>query len=197
MAMRVATREDSDGITRTLGLAFRDDPLWRWVFEDEDALLTWWGFYVSSALRYPCSWVLDDSAAAAMWIPPGGTELTEEDEARIEPLLEQLIGSRTPEVLELLERFEERHPAEEPHYYLSLLGTHPRFRGRGLGMELLRANLAAIDAEGAAAYLESSNPANDERYEGLGFERHGEFSTPDGLHTVTTMWRAARAQRSR
>ncbi|MHB8243294.1 MAG: hypothetical protein ACYDHN_15065 [Solirubrobacteraceae bacterium] len=28
--------------------------------------------------------------------------------------------------------------------------------------------------------LESSNPANDLRYRSLGFERVGEFSTPDG-----------------
>jgi hypothetical protein len=39
------------------------------------------------------------------------------------------------------------------------------------------------------AYLESTNPANDRRYEGVGFERVGEFSTPDGQHMVSTMWR--------
>jgi predicted GNAT family acetyltransferase len=56
-------------------------------------------------------------------------------------------------------------------------------------MRLLAENLARIDAEGMPAYLESSNPVNDRRYEGVGFERVGEFSTPDGAHTVTTMWR--------
>ena len=59
-------------------------------------------------------------------------------------------------------------------------------------MELLAANLARINTEGMPAYLESSNPANNARYEGLGFKRHGEFSTPDGEHRVTTMWREAR-----
>jgi hypothetical protein len=42
------------------------------------------------------------------------------------------------------------------------------------------------------AYLESTNPENDKRYERLGFVRRGEFSTPDGQHTVTTMWREPR-----
>jgi hypothetical protein len=56
-------------------------------------------------------------------------------------------------------------------------------------MELLRANLATIDSEGMPAYLESSNPANDARYESLGFEPRSAFSTPDGEHSVTTMWR--------
>jgi hypothetical protein len=42
------------------------------------------------------------------------------------------------------------------------------------------------------AYLESTNPANDERYKGVGFEPIGEFSYPGGGPVVTTMWRPAR-----
>jgi hypothetical protein len=42
------------------------------------------------------------------------------------------------------------------------------------------------------AYLESSNSANDSRYERQGFARLGELTRPDGRQTVTTMWREAR-----
>lgn len=94
--------------------------------------------------------------------------------------------------MELLERFDASRPTGERHYYLSLLGTHPDYRGQGLGMALLAENLAKIDEEATAAYLESSNPDNDKRYERLGFRRVGEFSTPDGSRTVATMWREAR-----
>ena len=59
-------------------------------------------------------------------------------------------------------------------------------------MALLAENLARIDEEAMPAYLESSNPDNDKRYERLGFRRVGEFSTPDGSCTVATMWREAR-----
>ena len=91
----------------------------------------------------------------------------------------------------LIDRFDEAHPADPPHYYLSLLGTHPDRRGEGLGMALLGDTLARIDDEAAHAYLESSNPMNDPRYERVGFRKIGEFSTPDGAHTVATMWREA------
>ena len=37
--------------------------------------------------------------------------------------------------------------------------------------------------------LESTNPANDRRYERIGFKKVGSFSTPDDAHTVATMWR--------
>jgi GNAT superfamily N-acetyltransferase len=192
VAPRVATHADVEGLTNTLTLAFEHDPLWRWAFPEPGTLEPFWRMFIGSALRYRLVWVIDSYAAAAAWIPPGGSELTEEGEEQVEPLLRSLIGDRTPLVMTLLERFEEAHPRDRPHYYLSLLGTHPDRRGEGLGMALLAENLARIDEEGGHAYLESSNPANNARYEGVGFDQVGEFFTPDGAHTVATMWREAR-----
>jgi ribosomal protein S18 acetylase RimI-like enzyme len=191
MDIRIATEADLDGLTATLTAAFETDPLWgTWAFPDPDDLAVWWRFYIGSALRYSRVWVRGDYAAASVWIPPGGTELTEEGEERVKPLLEQLVGPRASVVMGLVERFEASHPREPPHYYLTLLGTHPEYRGRGLGIGLLAENLASMaDAEGVPSYLESTNPDNNSRYERLGFRQAGEFTTPDGKRTVTTMWR--------
>jgi GNAT superfamily N-acetyltransferase len=191
MNLRVATGDDLDGIVATLTAAFETDPLWGWAFTERQNLETWWRFLVTSALRYPWAWIADDYAAVSVWIPPGGVELTVEEEAAIEPLLNELIGARATEVLELLERFEDAHPTDRPHYYLSLLATHPDHRGKGLGMALLADSLTRIDAEGMPAYLESSNSANDPRYEREGFTRIGRFMRPDGEVSVSTMWRDA------
>src|SRR5438309_11855044 len=120
--------------------------------------------------------------AVAVWIPPGGEEMSEADAAEFDATIE-------PRVRELMKRFEAAHPHEPPHWYLSLLGTHPDHRGNGLGRSLLRHNLELVDLLGAPAYLDSSNPQNDGLYEGFGFRRHGSFSTPDDAHTVNTMWR--------
>jgi GNAT superfamily N-acetyltransferase len=189
MEARRATERDLDLVTETLTAAFSADPLWSWAFPEREGLATWWRFLVASALRYPWVWIADEGAAASVWIPPGGVELTDRDEERVEPLLRDLIGARAGEVLELLERFERTHPREVPHYYLSLLGTHPEHRGRGLGMALLADGLGRIDSERMPAYLESSNSANDPRYERLGFARVGEFTRPDEAVAVSTMWR--------
>ena len=102
------------------------------------------------------------------------------------------LGAEEDNFIELARRFDAAHPHGEPHYYLSLFGTHPDHRGHGVGMRLLADNLALIDAEHAPAYLESSNPSNNRRYEGVGFAPIGEFSYPDGGPVVTTMWRPAR-----
>jgi GNAT superfamily N-acetyltransferase len=192
LKIRAASDADVGGVTTVLTAAFEGDPLWRWAFEDLDSLTVLWRFYVESALRYRSVSVAGDFAAVSIWIPPGGSELTEEEEQRLEPLIRSLAGPRAPDILELLERFEASHPSEPPHYYLTLLGTAPSHRGQGLGMALLAENLRRFDGEGVPTYLESSNPANDRRYQAVGYEPAGSFTTPQGEHTVTTMWRAPR-----
>jgi GNAT superfamily N-acetyltransferase len=193
---RPATSADLPAVTETISLAFHDDPTWSWAFSDptrrQEQYAVFWRFLIAGALRYP--WVLMTEAceAAAVWIPPGGTEIAEEDEAQLGPLLKDLVGDRAGEVMELFALFEAAHPRDEPHYYLSLLGTHPSNAGRGIGMRLLAENLARIDRERMPAYLESSNPANNHRYQRLGFEAIGEFCPPDSTMPVTTMWRGSR-----
>jgi GNAT superfamily N-acetyltransferase len=191
--VRPVREVQADYVTDLFTLAFRDDPTWSWAFPDperrQEHHRLWWGLYMNSALPYGWVWMADDGGAASLWIPPGQPELSQHDEARVEPLLRQLIGPHADNVLVLLDRFESHHPRDRPHYYLSLLGTHPDHRGHGKGMALLAANLAQIDAAGFPAYLESSNRANDHRYERLGFVQIGEFAAPHGGPSVACMWR--------
>ena len=126
-----------------------------------------------------------------MWIPPGKTELSADAEADVEPLLSRLLHGHQQGALDLLAEFDRAHPTDRPHYYLSLLGTHPDHRGRGIGMALLALTLELIDKEHAAAYLESSNPANNARYESVGFRQIGAFAASGGP-SVATMWREPR-----
>lgn len=151
-----------------------------------------WRLFVEGALRHRWVWLTDGGEATSIWIPPGRTEMSEDQGRRLTQLAHDCLGPGAGAYLELLDQFDSAHPRDEPHYYLSLLGTHPEHRGRGIGMALLAHDLALIDDEGIPAYLESSNPANNRRYETVGFEPIGEFSFPGGGATVTTMWRASR-----
>ena len=89
----------------------------------------------------------------------------------------------------LWERFEEAQPQDEPHAYLSILATHPDHRGQGIAQSLVRENLAEFDRQGLPTYLESTNPANDHRYERLGFAKIGGFEGADPGSIVAAMWR--------
>ena len=188
---RVAVADELDGLTETLTLAFREDPVWSWGFAVRERGLAGmraaWRLFLHSALGYGWVWRTGDFEAVALWLPFGEPDLLPEDEQRFEPLMRETLGSDADRLLKAFEPFEEGRPSE-PHYYLSLLGTHPDRRGEGWGMGLLADNLARIDAEGAAAYLESSNPANLPRYERLGFAVFDELAVSEEI-TVAQMWR--------
>lgn len=194
--MRQASAADIDRVTAIIALAFVRDPLWGHAMARPDGSTahhaTLWRLFVEGALRYPCTSLTGGGEATAVWIPPGGTEMTPAQEQRLVDLAGDQLGAAAADYCELLSRFEAAHPRAEPHYYLSLLGTHPDHRGQGIGMRLLAHDLERIDAEHLPAYLESTNPANNRRYASVGFEPHGEFRYPGGGPIVTTMWRAAR-----
>jgi ribosomal protein S18 acetylase RimI-like enzyme len=190
IAVHRARPEETDGIAAVIAEAFLHDPAWSWAFPDPAARMRYWQLCTAEALRYP--WVLrtDGFEAVSVWIPPDGTEFSAETEARLPSLLAGLVGARADEVGELIRRFGDAHPRREPHYYLSLLGTADAHRGRGLGMALLRENLARIDAEKMPSYLESSNPQNNRLYESLGFVTVVSFRAPGNGPVVTGMWRS-------
>ena len=192
---RVAQADDVEAIVATVTSAFFDDPLWGPAFPDRldraAQASAFWRMLVTSALRYPWTFVSGNAESAAIWLPPGGTELTEIESNDFEAFLEGIVGREGAEaILEIVDRFERARPTE-PHFYLSLFATHDDNRGKGLGMGLLRENLARIDSLGAPAYLESSNPANNDRYASVGFILRDEIVEESG-HVVTTMWRPAR-----
>jgi ribosomal protein S18 acetylase RimI-like enzyme len=196
MEARVATPADVPTVVATITAAFHDDPTWSWAFPDPERrpaqYTEFWSLFVESAVPNGGVWLTEGSAAVAVWVPPGCSELSEEAEARLEPLLQELVSSHAAAVLEVFERFDAAHPHDEPHYYLSLLGAHPDHQGKGVGLGLLAENLDRIDGERMPAYLEASNPANVALYERFGFTKVGEFSCPGGGPTVATMWRDAR-----
>jgi GNAT superfamily N-acetyltransferase len=193
MASRLATADDLDGVTETITLAFMQDPVWSWAFPQEhlreQQYLAWWRLFAAAAATNGSLWIAEEASAAAIWVSPGASEMLPDDEARVEPLLRQLLGSRQAAlVAELNGRFDEHHPSESFHY-LSLLGTHPDQRGHGLGMGLLADRLTELDALGEPSLLESTNPVNHERYARLGYRRIDEWRAPDGGPPVAVMWR--------
>jgi len=194
-AVRRLRSDEIPDAAHTLAGAFFRDPVWGWVFDDEqrrfEQHVRLWSLFLVASIDHEWVWVTDRVEAVALWIPPGCDELEPPYAAQLVPLSTELLGARADLLMGVFERFEDAHPKTEEHFYLSLLGTAPSHRGRGLGMALLGETLARIDELGAPAYLESSNPANNGRYESVGFERHGEFTPPDDGPTVTTMWRRA------
>jgi len=195
MDVRRATAADAETLTECIALAFAEDPIWSIALRRGDGrtdhVRPYWQASVEAALRFETVFVADEGAAVAVWIPPGEEEFSDDQATAIDVLVERSLDPRSYRAIhELYDRFSaSRAGAPGPHAYLSLLATHPAHRGRGIGQALLAANLTTFDAKGTPAYLESTNPANDHRYERAGFRRIGGFGAVLDDARVTAMWR--------
>jgi GNAT superfamily N-acetyltransferase len=170
-------------IAGALVLAFRDDPVQRFLFPEERAyerrgrrnfeLLT------RRLLGIGAVHVTDGLEGAALWLPPG-EDMTAGLGGALFGLRSALVmGAALRRGMRLLDELARRHP-REPHWYLPVLGTAPAHQGRGLGSALLAPVLARADREGLPAYLESSKAKNVPFYRRHGFEVVGSIRVPGG-----------------
>ena len=193
---RKATHADLPAMIETLVRAFADDPVWGgWAFPDRAQAARhralFFGLWVEMALRHDFVWVTPGHEAVASWFPPGTGEDTPEDAARLARLAHENLGAHAATFLAGQQVIETSRPAEPRHYYLSIIGTDPAHRGRGLGRMLLDEGLEVIDRERFPAYLESTNRANIPLYESRGFRKFGAYTLPGGP-TMDQMWRDPR-----
>ncbi len=190
---QVVTPEQADTAVRILVDSFYRDPLWSWAMPDDDRRRAQhravWRLFVEAAVPHSSVWLSGNGAATALWIPPGAAELTDEQAAQFEPMLVDLMGTGAARVLQTFDVLDQGHPHDEPHFYLSLLGTDPARLGHGYGLGLLADTLRVVDEAGVPAYLEASNEANVPLYTRYGFRPRARLVMPDDGPDVVTMWR--------
>ena len=91
MPSRPATRADVARVTETLTVAFATDPVWGVALARPDGSTAhhtpYWNLFVEGALRYSTVFVADDDSAVSLWIPPDGTELSDDQDAACRALV--------------------------------------------------------------------------------------------------------------
>jgi GNAT superfamily N-acetyltransferase len=194
LASRLARASETNRVVETITLAFEQDPIWSVALAGRagstDHHAPYWRLFVTAAMRFETVRVTDDLGACAVWLPPGADELDADDMERLDAwFADSLEPSRVDAIHVLYARFEASRAAYREHAYLSLLATHPDRRGRGVGQRLLAADLSVWDALGVPAYLESTNPANDHRYQRAGFRPIGGFDAVLDTARVTAFRR--------
>jgi len=186
----------------TLARAFHNDPLFNFLvpnlLSQARALPTFMGSLLADALPFREVWVARaDRAVAgvAVWLPPGAYPrgLRRELAAyRRELPSVPRFGRRLPAALRLQGMLERKHhQVNEPHWYLTLLGTDPAHQGRGAGSALLAPLLARADDEGLPSYLETQKESNVPWYRRHGYELIEELR-PRGCPSMWTMRRPSR-----
>lgn len=187
---RPATGADLPAMRTVCALAYRENPLMRWVLPDaatrDDACAAWLG---PALERYVAAGRVDvveeggEVVALAAWRPVGA-DLRAGTGAAALPrpagVLAALVGpGRAAEVLQALAGAAP-HAPRPAGPYLNYLAVHPAAQGRGLGSTLVRHGLGALVADAGATdgapWLGTTDPANHAFYGRLGFRTVAEVA---------------------
>lgn len=199
LSVRPLREADLDEVARILAAGFSTDPVWGPAFPEHPDRLkhaaAHWRIITAQSLPYDESRVsvTEDGqiTAVAVWFPPGAEEMSDADRPVHERLLRDSIGdAATDHIFSFGKLFTGAVPSV-PFAYLSLLAVAPEARGLGYGMQLVAASLEDYDRRGLHTYLESSNAANDARYERLGYKPQTKLEFPGGVPVQTYLRRPA------
>ena len=190
--IRALRADDVVPLAASQARAFYDDPLQVWALPDESTRLRVLRDLFEMMIRVVSlplgeSYTDDTRSVGALWAPPGRWLVEPDTAAQLEPM-SAIVGDRLPWLRRCWEAITRVHP-EEPHFYLSGLGTDPPRQGHGLGSSAMAPVLSRCDAEGIPAYLESTKERNVAFYERHGFGVTGTLVVPPDGPTLWTMWR--------
>ncbi|MFF4380858.1 GNAT family N-acetyltransferase [Kitasatospora sp. NPDC001547] len=192
---QAATLDDASSVSRSLALAFADDPAMCWLFPDPATRPAGLDGYFTTLFtrQYVRHGVCERTAdAAALWMPPQAQDKAVPDAQTLGELT-ALVGDRAEPFRRSIDAAAANVP-QEPHWYLAVIGTDPAAQGRGQGAALLRSGLAKADAEGLPVYLESSKETNLAVYRHFGFEVLEEVRLPEDGPALWVMRRGAGAR---
>ncbi|MFN8623889.1 MAG: GNAT family N-acetyltransferase [Chloroflexota bacterium] len=181
--VRLATPDDVEAIADTLADAFLGYAWTDWAIPADDRrgrlreLHRLFAGLVGVATG--TTWVTDDVAAVAQWIPPAGFRVPPDLQERIAREEPALFGDRMAAVEALDTRTRAERP-HQPHWWLATVGTRPDRRREGLASAVLAPVLRSCDERREAAALETSSEATVAFYERLGFRVTATYRSPDG-----------------
>jgi GNAT superfamily N-acetyltransferase len=189
--IRKASVADVAPVGAALARAFFDDPIFRWIFPDDDrrreALPPFFSQFAKAMQRSDEVYVAGEVSGAALWSPPGELAVPEAEAEEFNRHLEEISGADAERSFAIGKMIEEHHPPGS-YYFLQFMGVEPERQGRGIGSALLAPVLQRCDREGERAYLDATSPRNKELYERHGF-RAGDPYAPEGCPPLWPMWR--------
>lgn len=197
MTVRHARRADLGTVRDTLVDGFFGDPYFRWQYPDDDSYpalaADWFGLIADIFFSRGHTYLVDDGAAAAIFIPPDVPLAEDADYARVYELLAKQCGEeRANEIIGVLAVMGGHEPTDLPHFQCVYIACRSASRGCGYGAEVMRRVTGVCDAEGLGAYLVSSNPRNVTFYEREGYEILADVYPIDGGPLMRPMWRQPR-----
>jgi GNAT superfamily N-acetyltransferase len=195
------SQEALNSAAETLCSAFRNDPLWQYLYPNELKRQRALAHFFKPILTLSISarqtyGVGTPPVGIAVWNLPGQDQGSPSVIA-LARLFRLAISSfaiaayKARGIFAQFERMRKTH-APEPHYYLQTIGIRPDFQRQGLSSRLIRPFLDEADTRGMNSYTETMTYSNVSLYEHFGFTCVEHYSLPQNQLNIWAFYRAAR-----
>lgn len=188
--------------SEVLGDSFQNDPVFlNFTFQDNQRRLSTIQWISRLMLQYARHYntvytTNKELKGVAIWIPPGQFPLNNLRllffGAYALPFKFRL--SKLRQFISIFLKVEELHKANvpQPHWYLLMLGIHPRYQNQGVGSSLIQPILEKADTENVPCYLETSTEGAVRFYQRHDFEVLKKIDFPQEGFQIWTMMREPR-----
>jgi ribosomal protein S18 acetylase RimI-like enzyme len=183
--VRQARPSDRAAVTAAAAAAFDGDPAWSFLLGDDYEELAPHFAGVLFDLRVDSGdvWVTGDAAALAMWDPPGGSLASPARSEELWAAFRARAGAPVSERLTEYGRAVDAARPVTPHWYLSVLATHPDHQRKGLASAVIAPIIGKADIDGLDCCLETSTEQNRAFYRRRGFTESTELDIAGGPPT--------------
>lgn len=195
--MHHAIAADQHRCVETIVDAFDQDPYYRWMFPYEptfrEAMTDWFTHVGGAAFTHGHYYRDDNYTAVQIWLPPDvALAPIREYQSAQELVAHWTSPAHAKSVMEAVgTRAAQR--LDGPSWRLLYVATAPAAQSQGAGTAGMTSMLATFDADGAAAFLSSTNPRNLPFFERLGFRVLREVDLPGSGPKLWPMWRDPKA----
>ena len=170
------TTADRAEITRTLALAFQNDPVFRWMIPGDEVrrsrLPKLFDVFLDIEVGRGLILASAQVEAVSFWRSAGKAVTPFADYlVRAWPM----VSNFAPSLIRMLTvsgAIDAHLPRDRPFWYAHFVGVHPDAQRKGWGAALVRAGLDRARAENLPVYLETARPENVQILPGSGIQGH-------------------------
>ena len=172
---------------QVLAAAFRDDPLFRYIYADfdrYDRAAPWmFGTWTAWAIRYGRAWGTPGLEAVALRRPPGTYQMSLWSMVRAGMLpapvrMGWAAFNRLERFVAAAERAHNEIMGDRPHWYCQNVATAPAEQGKGFGAAVMGHTFALADADHLPCYIETETERAMAVHRHFGYELQRRVEVP-------------------